>query len=168
MPVLLPRPRRREAGIPSVAGPGGGRGPMPPRHPAPVQCISPVPLTDGLDRPLSPTRGGFGCRCGSLTAKEPDRQPEYRPVGEYVVFRGTATQLGALFATSLHMTTATPGAFSQHRRRFPRARGTRRQGLGNPAPRPRGLLTHTDSVKQSAPSNDGVDAREPDDWTAVA
>jgi len=119
------------------------------------QFLSP---TAWIDR-FSPTQADSDAVVASLTAKGLTVSPV--PASrQYVVFRGTATQLGALFATSLHdynysgRVLAAPSKVPS----VPAELAGKVSGISIDQGR---LLTHTDSVKQSAPSNDGVDTLSP-------
>ena len=119
------------------------------------QFLSP---TAWIDR-FSPTQADSDAVVASLTAKglTVSAVPASR---QYVVFRGTATQLGALFATSLHdynysgHVLAAPSKVPS----VPAELAGKVSGISIDQGR---LLTHTDSVKQSAPSDDGVDTLSP-------
>jgi subtilase family serine protease len=119
------------------------------------QFLSP---TAWIDR-FSPTRADSDAVVASLTAKglTVSAVPASR---QYVVFRGTATQLGALFATSLHNynysghVLAAPSSVPS----VPAELAGKVSGISIDQGK---LLTHTDSVKQAAPSTDGVDTLSP-------
>ena len=126
------------------------------------QFLSP---TAWIDR-FSPTQANSDAVVASLTAKglTVSAVPASR---QYVVFRGTATQLGALFATSLHdynysgHVLAAPSSVPS----VPAELAGKVSGISIDQGK---LLTHTDSVKQAAPSTDGVDTLSPTNGPPLA
>ena len=118
-----------------------------------------------IDR-FSPTQADSDAVVASLTAKGLTVSPV--PASrQYVVFRGTATQLGALFATSLHNynysghVLAAPSSVPS----VPAELAGKVSGISIDQGK---LLTHTDSVKQAAPSTDGVDTLSPTNGPPLA
>ena len=126
------------------------------------QFLSP---TAWIDR-FSPTQADSDAVVASLTAKglTVSAVPASR---QYVVFRGTATQLGALFATSLHNynysghVLAAPSSVPS----VPAELAGKVSGISIDQGK---LLTHTDSVKQAAPLTDGVDTLSPTNGPPLA
>ena len=115
---------------------------------------------------FSPTQADSDAVVASLTSKglTISAVPASR---QYVVFRGTATQLGTLFATSLHdynyggHVLAAPSSVPS----VPAELVGKVSGISIDQGK---MLTHTDSVKQVAPSTDGVDTLSPTNGPPLA